>query len=149
MQIFIAGIMQGARSDHLIDDQTYRVQITHAINAHLPEAHVYDPWALSPGSVDFDSETARNTFHTHLQQVENADALIAYLPRASMGTAMEMWQAYQNNVPILAVSPMQHHWAIRFTAHEVLPDLDSLMAYIAGGKLHTFVQNGHGNNHSR
>ena len=110
------------RRDHLIDDQSYRVRITRAITEHVPDARVYDPWALSPGSVDFDAETAFRTFHTHLQQAGKTDALIAYLPTASMGTAMEMWQAYQNGVPIIAVSPLHHHWAIRFTARKVLPD---------------------------
>lgn len=135
MHIFIAGVMQGQRRDHLIEDQGYRTRITRAVESHLPGARVYDPWALSPGSVDYDPETAFNTFHTHLNQVRNMDLLIAYLPSASMGTAMEMWQAYQNDVPIVAVSPMRHHWAIRFTVDKLLPDLDALFDFIVSGGL--------------
>jgi hypothetical protein len=144
MQIFIAGVMQGVRRDHLIDDQSYRVRITRAITEYIPTARVYDPWALSPGSVDFDAETAFNTFHRHLGQAGKMDALIAYLPTASMGTAMEMWQAYQSGVPIIAVSPMHYHWAIRFTASKILPDLDALLDFIASGQLPEFVRNGAG-----
>jgi hypothetical protein len=62
-----------------------------------------------------------------------ADLLIAYLPTVSMGTAMEMWQAFQSKTYIVAVTPHVHQWAIRFTADEVLPDLESLIAKIQDG----------------
>ncbi|MDV7392209.1 hypothetical protein RZS08_12675, partial [Arthrospira platensis SPKY1] len=51
------------------------------------------------------------------------------------GTAMEMWQAYQAHAYIIAVTPFVHHWAVRFTANEILPDLESLLAAIADGRI--------------
>jgi hypothetical protein len=64
-----------------------------------------------------------------------ADLLIAYLPIPSMGTAMEMWEAFQAGTYIIAVSPLIHHWALRFTANEILPDLDSLIGEIENGRI--------------
>ena len=47
---------------------------------------------------------------------------------------MEMWQAYQGNTYIIAITPFVHHWAIRFTAHQILPDLDSLLTWLENGR---------------
>ncbi|MCP4420372.1 MAG: hypothetical protein GY805_27520, partial [Chloroflexi bacterium] len=44
------------------------------------------------------------------------------------------WQAHQNNTTIIAVTPFVHHWAIRFTANQILPDLDALFALMENGR---------------
>jgi hypothetical protein len=69
------------------------------------------------------------------KEAGQADLLIAYLPVPSMGTAMEMWEAFQANTYIIAVTPLIHHWAVRFTADEIMPDLDSLLADIENGRI--------------
>ena len=140
MHVFIAGVMQGARTDDQIDDQDYRVRITEALQTYLPGVHISDPWALNPGSVDYDEDRARRTFHNMTELAGTADLLIAYLPTVSMGTAMEMWQAYQTDTYIVAVTPHEHHWAIKFTADEIVPDLDSLFAKIENGTFSRVLQ---------
>jgi len=135
MHIFIAGVMQGGRHDDQLDNQTYRVRITEALRAHLPGVTITDPWAMHPNSVNYDEETARRTFLSLTKQAGKVDLLIAFLPVPSMGTAMEMWEAYQAGVYIIAVTPFVHHWAVRFTANEILPDLEHLLAYIKNGRL--------------
>lgn len=135
MKVFIGGIMQGQRDDDQIDSQSYRTQITEAFQKHAPEISMIDPWALNPNSVNYDEDTARYTFHTMTRKVQEADLMIAYLPRVSMGTAMEMWEAFNAGIYIVAVSPYVHHWAIKFTANEILPDLDTLIADIENGRL--------------
>ena len=47
---------------------------------------------------------------------------------------MEMWQAYQANTYIIAITPFVRHWAIRYTADEILPDLDSLFGLLENGR---------------
>lgn len=140
MHVFIAGVMQGNRLDRGIEAQTYRLHIAEALRAHVPGVVITDPWALNPNSVSYGEEEARRTFLTFTHRAGQADLLIAYLPTASMGTAMEMWQAYQNNTVIVAVTPLQHHWAIRFTSDLVLPDLESLLAFITAGRLPEWVR---------
>ncbi|MBE2222567.1 MAG: hypothetical protein IAF02_13555 [Anaerolineae bacterium] len=135
MKVFIGGIMQGQRNDDQIDSQAYRVQISAAFQKHAPEIAIIDPWALNPNSVNYDADKARHTFMTMTRKVQEADLMIAYLPRVSMGTAMEMWEAFNAGVYIVAVSPYIHHWAIRFTANEILPDLETLLADIENGRL--------------
>lgn len=135
MKVFIGGIMQGQRQDDQIDSQTYRVQITQAFQKHASDIGIIDPWALNPDSVNFDADKARNTFITMTRKVQESDLMIAYLPGMSMGTAMEMWEAYNAGIYIVAVTPYIHHWAIRFTANEILPDLETLLADIENGRL--------------
>ena len=135
MHIFIAGVMQGDRLDDQIDEQDYRLTIMRSINTHNPDAQITDPWALNPHSVNYDEARARETFLTMTAQAGDADILIAYLPIVSMGTAMEMWEAYRSDTYIIAVTPHVHHWAIRFTADDIVPDLNTLLGMIENGYL--------------
>lgn len=135
MRVFIAGVMQGERRDDQIESQTYRTQISEALCSHLEDVEIIDPWAMNPESVSYDDETARRTFLTLTREAGEVDLLIAYLPAASMGTAMEMWQAYLRGVHIVAITPLVHHWAVRFTADQILPNLESLIALIENGGL--------------
>lgn len=135
MHIFIAGVMQGSRLDDQIHEQDYRLRIMEALQNHLPDVRVTDPWALHPDSVLYDTERARATFLKNTALAGEADLLIAYLPHASMGTAIELWTAFHNQAYIVAVTPLQHNWVVQITANEVLPDLESLLAYIESGRL--------------
>lgn len=135
MHVFIAGVMQGVRRDDQIDDQHYRVRIREALYKQLPDIRITDPWALNPNSVTYDADRARHTFLTMTKEAGRADLLIAYLPVPSMGTAMEMWEAFQAQTYIIAVTPLIHHWAVRFTANEIVPDLDGLVADIENGRI--------------
>jgi hypothetical protein len=140
MHIFIAGVMQGARLDDQIDEQDYRLRIVRTIEESVPDAQITDPWALNPHSVCYDEERARRTFHTMTAKAGEADILIAYLPIVSMGTAMEMWEAFRSHTYIIAVTPHIHHWAIRFTADEIIPNLDMLEEMIKNGHLTEVIQ---------
>jgi hypothetical protein len=85
--------------------------------------------------VQYTQDQARQTFLHYTAAAAEADILIAYLPCVSMGTAMEMWSAYCAGRYIVAVTPFIHHWAILATANEILPDLETLLAYIESGRL--------------
>ncbi len=135
MHVFIAGVIQGERRDREVENQTYRERITAVLQQRFPDITITDPWALNPGSMAYSDEQARQTFLAMTQRAAEADLLIAYLPTISMGTAMEMWQAYQAGRYIVAVTPFVHHWAIRFTANQILPDLESLLEWLENGRL--------------
>ncbi len=140
MRVFIAGVMQADRTDRFIEAQDYRSKITAALQQQLPGVQVLDPFALHPNSVEYDDEQARETFLSLTKLAGTVDLLIAYLPKPSMGTAMEMWQAHQSQAYIVAVTPFVHHWAVRFTANEVLPDLETLLAHIENGRIPHILQ---------
>ncbi len=140
MRVFIAGVMQADRTDRFIEAQDYRGEISRALRQRLPDVQILDPFALHPNSVDYDDVQARATFLSLTKMAGTADLLIAYLPKLSMGTAMEMWEAHQAQTYIVAVTPFVHHWAVRFTANEVLPDLDTLLTHIENGRIPQLLQ---------
>lgn len=144
MHVFIAGVMQAERLDNQIVSQDYRSRITQVLQTAVPDVIITDPFALNPGSVHYDEDRARHTFLTMTKKAAEADLLIAYLPQVSMGTAMEIWEAHQAGAYIIAITPHIHHWAIRFTTNEILPDLDSLEEMIGNGRLHQIMSSRNG-----
>ena len=134
MEVFIAGIMQGSRDDDRIADQNYRTILTQAIERNIPGAVVTDPWTIDPNSVSYELDQAKEAFLTNTSLAADADVLIAYLPQASMGTAIEMWTAFSAKVPIVVVSPLKRNWVVWVTADETFYDLESLLAEIESGR---------------
>lgn len=141
MRVFIAGIMQGSRLDHYIGDQDYRRLITEAIQRQGPEVEIVDPNELHPNGVDYDDRLARQVLLDMADLAARCDLLVAYAPQASMGTAIEMWQAFQAGVPIVSISPMAANWVIRHLSDVLLPDLDAFRAWAADGGLGQLLSN--------
>jgi hypothetical protein len=135
MQVFIAGIMQGSRLDHYIGDQDYRRIITEAILERQPGFEIVDPNELHPDGVDYGDELAKETLLEMADLAAQADLVVAYAPRASMGTAIEMWQAFQAGRPVVTISPMVSNWVVKHISAQVLPDLDAFRSWVAEGGL--------------
>jgi hypothetical protein len=133
VQVFIAGVMQGSRRDHYIGTQDYRSIITQVIKEHHPGIEIVDPNELHPNGVDYDDNQAKTTLLEMADLAGRADLVVAYAPEASMGTALEMWQAYQGGVPLITISPMAANWVIKHLSTLVLPDLDAFRAWVANG----------------
>ena len=134
-RLFIAGIMQGSKREMAVHDQDYRGQIAAIVRRHHPEVEVTDPFELHPDSVNYTREQASRVFLDMLDRVATADALIAYLPEASLGTAVEVWQAYEAGKPVFVISPMANNWMLWVTATRILADIPSFAAFVADGGL--------------
>jgi hypothetical protein len=135
MQVFIAGIMQGSRLDRYIDSQEYRQVIAAAILNQRPNAEIVDPNELHPEGVDYGDDLAKRTLLEMADLAGRCDLVVAFAPRASMGTAIEMWQAFQAGVPVVTISPMAANWVVKHLSNVLLPDLDAFRAWAADGGL--------------
>ena len=133
MQVFIAGVMQGSRRDQYIGTQDYRSIIAQVLQEHHPDVEIVDPNELHPSGVDYDDKKAKATLLAMADLAGQVDLVVAYAPEASMGTALEMWQAYQGGVPLITISPMAANWVIKHLSTLVLPDLDAFRAWVANG----------------
>jgi hypothetical protein len=133
VKVFIAGIMQGSRMDRYIDAQDYRRIITEALADHRTDVEVLDPNELHPNGVDYDDAMAKATLLAMANLASKADLLVAYVPEASMGTALEMWKAFEANVPVVTISPMAANWVIKHLSSVVLPDLDAFREWVTNG----------------
>jgi hypothetical protein len=66
--------------------------------------------------------------------------VLAFVPEASMGTAIEMWEARRHGRAVIAVSPMHLNWAVKFLSDALYADLDELEAAIRDGALAARLQ---------
>ena len=135
MRIFIAGIMQGSRTDSGIDAQDYRREIAQMVRRHVPGVEVLDPFELHPQGLGYGPEQAKQTLLHMADLAGQADVLIAYVPTASMGTAIEMWHAYAHGRHVYTISPMSDNWVVRSLSRRVFPDMATFEAFVTGGGL--------------
>lgn len=139
-RVFLAGILQGSLTEPALHDQQYRQRIRAALARWLPEARLYDPLAEHRNSLGYDEQTGRRVFFAHNRMCRRIDVLVAYVPEASMGTAIEMWEAYNHGAAVVTISPLEHNWAVRFLSHALYASLDEFEAALSSGQLRRCVE---------
>ena len=132
-RIFIGGVMQGSRRENTIDAQDYRQIIGQCLRSHLQNVEVIDPFELHPNSVAYDTAEARRTLIALAQTAGQTDAAVVYVPEASMGTALEIWEAYRGGKPIFAISPLRYNWVVRCLATRIFTGIEEFCAFVASG----------------
>jgi hypothetical protein len=135
MRFFIAGIMQGSHTAAKLHNQDYRQWITRLLAQHFPAAEVYDPRAEHPSSLGYDKPTGREVFFRHNLMCREIDVLLAFVPEASMGTAIEMWEAQQHGAAVITISPLRHNWAVKFLSHALYADEAEFEAALESGEV--------------
>jgi len=133
VRVFIAGVMQGSRPGPDIAPQDYRRQIADLLRAHVEGVEIWDPDLIHPDGVNYPRQKARQTLLEMAELAAAADCLVAYLPEASMGTAIEMWQAYRAGVPVYTISPLEENWVVFTLSTKVFPDLAAFAGFVASG----------------
>lgn len=68
-------------------------------------------------------------FFKYCRIAAEADLLIAYIPEASMGSAVEMWMAYQARIPIVTISSMKSNWVIKLLSNEIYETLEEFVEH--------------------
>ncbi len=136
MRFFIAGIMQGSHREAVLHEQDYRAHVKSLLEFHYPDAEIYDPLANHGGSLDYDDARSRSVFYQHNRLCREVDVVVAFVPEASMGTAIEMWETHEHGRGIvIAISPLSHNWAVRFCSHIIFLDIDAFEAELSSGML--------------
>jgi hypothetical protein len=125
MRFFLAGIMQGSHLAATIHNQDYRVRIKQLLGEYFPGADIYDPLADHAGSLGYDAERGRTVFFHHNRLCGEVDVVLAFVPEASMGTAVEMWEGHRNG---------------KFVSHARYTDLDEFEESLTSGRLAEKVQ---------
>jgi len=139
MRIFLAGVMQGSRLEKSIAAQAYRSELTQLLRQHLDGVEIVDPFALHPKSVDYSFEVGRQTLIDLAQAAGQCDVVVAYLPEASMGTAVEIWQAYQHKRKVFTISPLSENWIVKFLSTRVFATLGDFSEFVATGEFQRAV----------
>lgn len=129
-RFFLAGIIQGSRRGRKLYPQNYRERIKRALRKRFPGVEVFCPFELHPNSIDYDSKEGKETFLRLIEEAKRSDCLVAYLPEASLGTAIEIWESYQSGVPIWTISPMEENWVVKFLSTKVFSSLSDFETYL-------------------
>jgi hypothetical protein len=127
--------MQGSMVEARIYSQDWREPIKQAILRHLPSANVYCHYSQHRGSIGYELESIRRVFADGVRRASQCDLLVAYLPSASMGTAIEMHEAFRAGAAIVAISPMAANWVVRAYSDAVFADMAAFEAFAADGGL--------------
>lgn len=135
MRFFIAGIMQGSHAGEVLHHQGYREKLKELLADHFPAAVVYDPLSEHRDSLEYDHQRGREVFLQHNKMCGETEVLIAFVPEASMGTAIEMWEAFRHGRFVVTISPLRHNWVVRFCSHQVFADLESFATAVRSGEL--------------
>jgi len=135
MRFFLAGIMQGSHLGFVLHNQDYRTRLKALLAAHFPDSSIYDPLADHANSLDYDEAKGREVFWHHNRLCREVDVVIAFVPEASMGTAIEMWEAYEHGRIVVTISPLKHNWAVKFLSHILYRDVNEFEQAVASGIL--------------
>jgi nucleoside 2-deoxyribosyltransferase len=133
--IFIAGIIQGSKKGKVLHNQDYREDLKRILEKYFPQARIIDPVAVHPESAYYTFETGKKVFHNSIKQALSSDLVIAYLPEASMGTAIEMWECHRKKVPVWTISPLKENWVVKFLSEKVFSSLKELESYLKEGRV--------------
>ena len=140
MDVFLAGIIQGSKVEAEIHDQDWRGPIKAAIARSLPGANVYCHYGRHPQSITYELPDIRETLADGNRRAAACDLLVAYIPSASMGTAIEMYEAARAGATVVAITPMDANWIVRAYADRILPDIDSFERFAASGELQRLTE---------
>ncbi|MCP4580893.1 MAG: hypothetical protein GY839_04700 [candidate division Zixibacteria bacterium] len=143
MKIFFGGIIQGSNQGQDIHSQDYRNRVKRFIKDSYPDIDIFDPVDNHEQSVGYDDQQAHTTFFGHLDIVHTCDLMIAYLPQASLGTAIEMKRAYDLKIPIVSISPMTTNWVIRLLTERNFETVEAFEKFIADNDIRE-MYNGNG-----
>ncbi|MEK7996792.1 MAG: hypothetical protein AAB403_23555 [Planctomycetota bacterium] len=160
---FLAGTVQGSQADQGTVDQSYRTELRRLVTAHFPNAVVHCPVSMLHARYAgkeslLAAEFSRLNTEQPLQRSEYPDAvasvvesfrefvelagqcdvLIAYLPgnEASMGTAMELWSAFERDRIIIVISKMTQHLAVLSAATLIVGSIEALGEVLSNRWLH-------------
>ncbi len=139
MRIFLAGVIQGSKKGRGVVAQDYRRPMKAALAQAFPGAEVFDPVEHHPKSVHYPDRKGRAVFRHLMREAARYDALVAFLPEASMGTAIEIWEARCAGRFVAAVTPMDRNWVIRYLCDRVYPDLAAFSRACRDGTLRAAV----------
>ncbi len=114
--IYLAGPINGLNDD---DASTWREQVKAVVGAEN---------CLDPMRRDY---RGKEDLHVNeivsgdLDDINNSEVILANCWTPSFGTAMELWYAHSQNIPIIAVTPEPVSPWLRYVSFEIVDNLEN------------------------
>ena len=138
--MFICGIIQGSHSGLDVHEQDYRGRIRNLIRQHLPSAEIYCPVSLHPESPNYDDARAFEVLEESVGAAKRSHLLIAYLPEASMGSAIELWEAKRAGVKVISITPLKENWVVRYASDLIVGSIEEFARLLEESTLQKLLQ---------
>jgi hypothetical protein len=130
--------MQGSRREPSLYNQDYRLRIKQILSG-VNNIEIYCPYEKHPRSLTYNRAKLKEVFLDHIKKAATADVIIAYLPEASMGTALEIWEASRSGRIILTISPLTENWIIKALATRNFRDLEEFEEFVRRGEFESLL----------
>lgn len=140
MKVFLAGIIQGSLAQAEIHRQDWREAFKAILSRRLPDAQVYCHYTAHPTSIQYELPAIQSTLAQGNRLAAECDLLLAYVPEASMGTAIEMYEAARGGAVVLTVSPLKVNWVIRAYSDRLFAVAEDLDAFLASGEFASLME---------
>ncbi|MCE5280294.1 MAG: hypothetical protein ABFD92_07625 [Planctomycetaceae bacterium] len=140
MKVFLAGIIQGSLVEADIHCQDWRVPIKAALDRCLAGAEVYCHYTQHPQSIRYELPEIRRTLAEGIALAAACDLLVAYLPSASMGTAIEMHAAAASGAVVLTITPLVANWVVRAYSDRIFPDVAAFESFLASPEMTALLE---------
>lgn len=140
LKFFIAGIMQGSKTEEALHCQSYRDELKIALHKEFPDSDIFDPRTGNEQSLFYELSIGKSVFMKHNRMCgTEIDVLVAYIPEASMGTAIEIWEAWKNGAVILIITPLVSNWVVKFLNDAVYPDVSTFLKALEAGEIKKLI----------
>jgi hypothetical protein len=67
------------------------------------------------------------------------DVLIAYIPEASMGTAIEMWEAHKHARFVITITPLLQNWVVQITSNVIYRSMPVFVEALQSGDIDALI----------
>ena len=134
-RFFLAGIIQGSKRGIETFDQGYRERIRSILKDAFPGCHTVCPVEDHPDSILYTDAKAAKTFFSNVEKAKLCDALIVYLPEASMGSSIEMWEAHKKGIPVFTITPLASNWVVRILSDRVFAGMNEFESFAGSGEM--------------
>jgi hypothetical protein len=131
MNVFLAGIIQGSMVEAEIHSQDWREPIKAALAEHYPSAEVYCHYSQHPQSISYKMPEIRATLTEGIERAADSDLVVAYCPSASMGTAIEIYEAWRKDAVVLSITPLQANWVLRSYSDKMFTGTEGFTEFLA------------------
>ncbi len=134
-RIFIAGVIQGSKRNLDIHDQAYRYSIKNILMEAFPNSTLFCPVENHPNSTSYGDKKSKAVFFKHIEILRQSHGMVVYLPEASLGCGIEMWESYQHKIITVTISPMITNWVVRLFSDKICETMDGFRDFVESGEM--------------
>jgi len=133
-RVIVVGILRGSRRGMSFHSQSYRKKIKALLERHVPGVEVYSPIEGDRDKHDYGLVRGIEAFFDLVRRASQYDAIVTYVPEASMGSAIMMWEAYRNQRLVVTISPLKDNRTIKALSTALCKDMKEFTSFVQKGQ---------------